>query len=94
MSDKTLVMKCNKCGNRTVFKLLSEYEAREYEQHKHFGKIVYITHWKFLQCQSCLHPTLHRADSFSQIYDDGEEGYASPSKYWPKHGEEVNNEDL
>ncbi len=94
MSGKKIVMRCNHCENKASFTLLSTHTHKEYDEIAPWGRVVYNTTWQFLECQTCSRPTLVRSVEWCRIYDDGEDGLGRSSPGWPKHGEEVDCEDI
>ncbi len=52
MSDKSKLMLCPHCGNRTVLEGRAEYRDVTVDWDSDANKL-YITHWRILQCLSC-----------------------------------------
>jgi len=45
MPDKKIVMRCNYCGNKTIFSLLSTHTHKEHDRVDGIGEVVYHTAW-------------------------------------------------
>ena len=52
MSDKSKLMLCPHCGNRTVLEVRADYHDEAVGWDSDANKL-YITHWHMLQCLSC-----------------------------------------
>jgi hypothetical protein len=91
---KKIVMRCNHCENMTSFTVLSTHTHKAYDWITPHGRVVYNTTWQFLECQTCSRPTLVESVEWCTVYDDGEDGLGRLSPGLPKHGEEVNCEDI
>jgi hypothetical protein len=95
--DTKIVLRCNHCGFPASFILLSTCGYKEYDWLV-IGiskvKVVINTTWQFLECQTCSRPTVLMKSEWCEVYDDGNEGLSRPIPGWPKHGDEVNCEDI